>query len=72
MALAQAQIQTQNVSKAQLNEAISNLKRAAQAEPRSTRVHRLLATAYGKLGQDSNARLHLAEEALLQGRRFNE
>lgn len=69
MALAQAQIQTPKVTDTQLNEAVSNLKRAAQAEPRSTRVHRLLATAYGKLGQDSNARLHLAEEALLQGRR---
>ena len=29
-------------------------------------MHRLLATAYGKQGNDPMARLHLAEEALLQ------
>lgn len=69
MALAQAQIQQNNASDAQLKDAIDNLRRAAQEEPRSTRVHRLLATAYGKMGKDSNARLHLAEEALLQNKR---
>ena len=66
MAMAQAQIQQNNVSEAQLKDAIQNLKRAAREEPRSTRVHRLLATAYGKIKEDSKARLHLAEEALLQ------
>lgn len=69
MALAQTQIQSDGPDKALLKDAISNLKRAAQEEPRSTRVHRLLATAYGKIGDDPNARLHLAEEALLQGKR---
>jgi len=66
MALGQAQIQQQNASNTQINAAIQNLKRAAIDEPRSSRVHRLLATAYGKIGKDSYAKLHLAEEALLQ------
>ncbi len=69
-ALAHAQIETANEDKAALLEAINNLKRAAQDEPRSTRVQRLLATAYGRIGKDAYARLHLAEEALLQ-RKFD-
>lgn len=32
------------------------------------RAHRLLATAYGQLGQENIAKLHLAEEAVLQRR----
>ncbi len=68
-ALAQAQIETANNEPAKLNVAIENLKRARQEEPRSTRVHRLLATAYGRQGLDSYAQLHLGEEALLQGKR---
>jgi predicted Zn-dependent protease len=66
MALGQGQLQQRGASDAQINAAIENLKRAARDEPRSSRPHRLLATAYGKIGQDSYARLHLAEEALLQ------
>ncbi len=54
---------------AQLNEAIDHLERSLQDEPRSTRIHRLLATAYGRIGEDNRAKLHLAEEAVLQ-RRF--
>ncbi len=67
-ALAHAQIETADDNVAKLNIAIENLKRAAQDEPRSTRIQRLLATAYGRQGQDSYARLHLGEEALLQGK----
>lgn len=67
IALAHAQIETaQNDN---LNPAIQNLKVAIQAEPRSTRVHRLLATAYGRQKNDGYARLHLAEEALLQNKK---
>lgn len=51
---------------AMLNEAIKQLDRAANDEPRSPRVHRLLASAYGRLGDDAMAKLHLAEEALLK------
>jgi predicted Zn-dependent protease len=64
--LAHAQIETAGEDKQKLQQAIDNLKRAAQDEPRSTRVQRLLATAYGRMGDDAMARLHLAEEALLQ------
>ena len=35
-------------------------------EPRSSRIYRLLATAYGMLGNENMARLNLAEEAVLQ------
>ncbi|PJB71369.1 MAG: peptidase M48 family protein [Alphaproteobacteria bacterium CG_4_9_14_3_um_filter_47_13] len=49
-----------------LNEAIQHLQRSIKDESRSPRVHRLLATAYGRLGQEPRARLHLSEEALLK------
>ncbi len=65
IALAHALIEG-NGPKNQLEEAIPHLKRALQAEPRAPRVHRLLATAYGRLGQEQMARLELAEEAVLQ------
>lgn len=55
-------------NRADVNEAISQLNRAQRDESRSPRVHRLLATAYGYLGQESEAQLHLAEEAVLQRR----
>lgn len=51
-----------------LQEAIEHLDRAVIKEPNSTRVHRLLATAHGRLGHESLAKLHLAEEAVLQRR----
>lgn len=53
---------------AYLREAITHLEKAEKTEDRSPRIHRLLATAYGKLGQESEAKLHLAEEAVLQRR----
>lgn len=68
MAYGQALIESSGDKAVQLQAAIETLKRAAQDEPRSTRVHRLLATAYGRLGNDTMARLHLAEEALLEGK----
>ncbi|HPD83009.1 MAG: M48 family metalloprotease [Alphaproteobacteria bacterium] len=67
-ALAHAQIENAGDQPKLLNEAIENLNRAAQDEPRSTEVQRLLATAYGRQGKDAYARLHLGEEALLQGK----
>jgi predicted Zn-dependent protease len=71
IAYAHALIETASQSKAQnqnaqFNEAIKQLERAMTDEPRSTRVHRLLASAYGRLGNDAIAKLHLAEEALLK------
>jgi predicted Zn-dependent protease len=69
MGLANAIIDTPNQSKANLQVAIDHLKRAERDEPRSSRVKRLLATAYGKLGEAQSARVYLAEEALMQGRK---
>ncbi|MGH1375109.1 MAG: M48 family metalloprotease [Alphaproteobacteria bacterium] len=69
IALAHALIEaSEEEDKALLNEAIEQLSRALQDEERSTRVHRLLATAYGRLGQENKSKLHLAEEAVLQRR----
>lgn len=51
-----------------LREAIEQLSRAQKQERRSGRVHRLLATAYGRLGDENAAKIHLAEEAVLQRR----
>ena len=66
--LAHAQIETSQDNPAILRQAIKNLKNALHDEPRSTRIHRLLATAYGRMGDDAMAQLHLAEEALLQNK----
>lgn len=66
LALAHVEIETAGSNKDILNKAIDNLKRAALEEQRSPRLHRMMATAYGRMGQDSQAKLHLAEEALLQ------
>lgn len=50
-----------------LEEAIKNLTLAQKDEKPTPRLYRLLATAYGRSGQDGLAKLHLAEEALLKG-----
>lgn len=49
-----------------LEEAIEHLNWGLRIENRSARVYRLLATAYGRLGNDPVAKLYLAEEALLK------
>lgn len=51
---------------AALELAIENLDRALTVEKRSSRAYRLLATAYGRLGQEDVAKVYLAEEAVLQ------
>ena len=68
-ALAQSLIESTGANVATLSKAIDHLKRAENDEPRLTRIKRLLATAYGKMGQEQKARVYLAEEALMQGRR---
>ncbi len=73
IALAHALIESaQQNEKDLLIEAIKQLEIALGGESRSTRIHRLLATAYGRLGDEGNngnkAKLHLAEEAVLQNR----
>lgn len=69
VALAHAIIETAGSDNKKLQRAVEHLKRAQREDPRSTRVHRLMATAQGRMGNEPAARLHLAEEALLQGRR---
>ena len=48
-------------------EAIKYLKEAVILEPRTSFLYRLLATAYGRLGQDGQAQLYLAEEGVIRG-----
>jgi predicted Zn-dependent protease len=66
--LAHVLIETAGKDEKALNRAIDLLNRASVTERRSIKVRRLLATAYGRLGKESQARLQLAEEALLQGK----
>lgn len=70
-AYAQALIESagQNAHRERLDDAIAELERAAQDDPRNARVDRLLATAWGRKGNDPMARLYLAEEAILQQNR---
>lgn len=49
-----------------LAQAIQELERVLKEEPRYALVHRLLATAYGRLGNTDMAKVYLAEEAILQ------
>jgi predicted Zn-dependent protease len=60
---------TQNKDSADMKDlhtAIGLLKGAIRSEPRSPRLYRLLATAYGRLEDDARATLYLAEEAYLK------
>lgn len=50
-----------------LKKAADLMRRTLKAERPSAWGHRLMATIYGRLGQENHARLHLAEEALLKG-----
>lgn len=67
VALAHALIESGN-DQARLKEATENLERALSDEGRSARIRRLLATAYGRMGQEDLAKVNLAEEAVLQRR----
>lgn len=70
-AYAHSLIETAGQNIAQLDEAITQLERAARDDPRSARPWRLLATAWGRKGDEPMARLFLAEEAL-SGRRIDD
>ncbi|MAS87135.1 MAG: peptidase M48 family protein [Micavibrio sp.] len=48
-------------------QAIKYLKQALNLDDKTSSVYRLLATAYGRVGQDGLAKLYLAEEGLLRG-----
>ncbi len=67
IAYAHALIESGNDNE-RLREAIEQLSIAQKTELRSGRIHRLLATAYGRLGDENAAKIHLAEEAVLQRR----
>jgi predicted Zn-dependent protease len=49
-------------------EAVKQLQRALQTEPKDVKTHRFLGIAYGKQGQVGMSHLHLAEEQLLRGK----
>jgi len=66
--LAHALLEANSKSTTYAQEAVKHLTYAKKSEFKSPHLHRLLATAYGRLGQKGLARLHLAEEAFLQNR----
>lgn len=66
--LARVMIETSEDDPKSLAQAIALLERAAQGEDRSPLIQRLLATAWGKRGNEPLAQMYLAEEALLQRR----
>ncbi len=61
-----ARVQLELQDPALLEPAVINLKAAAATEPNSAFTWRLLATAYGRQGDEVSSALSLAEEALLQ------
>lgn len=69
VALANALVETAAKDSKRLDEAITLLERAQRDEPRMGRIYRLLATAWGRKGNEPMAKLYLAEEALLNGDR---
>jgi predicted Zn-dependent protease len=66
IAYAHALIESARADDTALAEAIAQLERARNDEPRSARLYRLLATAYGRKGDEGAAKVCLAEEALLK------
>ncbi|HEY1095764.1 MAG TPA: M48 family metalloprotease [Alphaproteobacteria bacterium] len=64
IALAHAYLENRNAHN--LPQAIDQLNRAKTTEYRTSSLFRLLATAYGRNGQEAQAKLALAEEALLK------
>jgi predicted Zn-dependent protease len=57
------------VEEGDMDSAIAELTKALQSEPRMSESQHLLAIAYGRKGDEGQSRLHLAEEALLQGKK---
>lgn len=66
-AYAHALLEAREKREARTQQAVEELQRALRSEPQSSRIHRLLATAYGRQGKEGLSRLHLAEEAALRG-----
>lgn len=68
-AYAHALLESQTDKSARTQQAVRELQRAQRSEPQSVLIQRLLATAYGRLGNEGMSRLHLAEQAALRGQR---
>lgn len=51
-----------------MDEAIAELQKSLDREPKSPETHRFLAVAYGKQGKEGLASLHLAEGAYMQNK----
>jgi predicted Zn-dependent protease len=66
MELAEAQVESQDP--ALLKPALDNLNAVVRFEPKNGHAFRLLATAYGRAGDEPMATLSLAEEALARGK----
>ena len=66
IALGRALMESNGGPKA-IKEGADEIERALDDEPRDAQARHLLATAYGQLGQETLAKLELAEEAVLQG-----
>lgn len=60
-----ALLESKQETKKRQAEAVKQLERAQQAEPRNAQTRHFLAIAYGKQGQEGQSRLSLAEEAML-------
>lgn len=67
IAMAHALTQQPRVSEAQLAQAERHLNLAHRTEKRDSRIYRLLASIAGRRGEETQAQLYLAEEALLRG-----
>ncbi len=68
-AYAHALLESQTDKQTRTQQAVGELQRALRTEPQSIIVQRLLATAYGRLGNEGMSRLYLAEQAALRGQR---
>lgn len=66
-AYAHALLESREDREGNARRAIDELQRALRSEPQSIMIQRLLAMAYGRLGQEGLSRLHLAEQAALRG-----
>jgi predicted Zn-dependent protease len=64
-----ALIETSDKDPKRLDDAIDQLERAIRDEPHSGYIDHLLATAWGRKGNEPMAKLFLAEEALLGGQK---
>ncbi|MDE1151853.1 MAG: M48 family metalloprotease [Micavibrio sp.] len=63
-----ALLESKTDTTARTAEAVRQFETALQTETRDPSIHRFLAIAYGKQGNEGASRLHMAEEALMQNK----